>query len=270
MIIMVTKNSRVYGISLRIIMVSVVQQNPEVPVLFSTVFPGSGIPDWFAHRSEGHEINIQVSQNWYSSYFLGFAFSAVVAPEKEPLTSGWITYCDLRCGAFNSELKSNGIFSFSFVDDWTEQLEHITIASDHMWLAYVPSFLGFSPEKWSCIKFSFRTDKESCIVKRCGVCPVYIRSSTLDDAESTNAHAYDLEWFERQPNPSISNIKIRSLVFIAILSFLLLVRIFYWAPCQIPPLVDALFWIPPLVDALFWISTLLGGVVLLLFILYSL
>ncbi|KAJ9707300.1 hypothetical protein PVL29_002332 [Vitis rotundifolia] len=160
------------------------EQNPEVPFLFSTVFPGSGIPDWFKHSSEGHEINIQVSQNWYASNFLGFALSAVVAPDKEPLTSGWITYCDLGCGALNSKLKSSGIFSgalnsklksngifsgalnskwksndifsLSFVDDWTEDLEHITIGSDHMWLAYVPSFPA--PEKWSCIKFSFGTE----------------------------------------------------------------------------------------------------------------
>ena len=187
---MVTKNSRVYGISLRIIMVSVVQQNLEVPVLFSTVFPGSGILDWFEHRSEGHEINIQVSQNWYTSNFLGFALSAVVAPEKEPLTSGWKTYCDLGCGAPNSKLKSNGIFSFSIVDDSTELLEHITIGSDHWWLAYVPSFIGFAPEKWSCIKFSFRTDRESCIVKCCGVCPVYTKSNSDDESKSDGDNSY--------------------------------------------------------------------------------
>ncbi|KAJ9707271.1 hypothetical protein PVL29_002313 [Vitis rotundifolia] len=157
------------------------EQNPEVPVLFSTVFPGSGIPDWFENRSEGHEINIEVSQNWYASDFLGFALSAVVAPEKEPLTSGWKTYCDLGCGALNSKLKSNGIFSFSFVDGWTQYLEHITIGSDHWWLAYVPSFLGFAPKKWNCIKFSFRTDRKSCIVKCCGVCPVYTKSNCDGD-----------------------------------------------------------------------------------------
>ncbi|KAJ9691468.1 hypothetical protein PVL29_013598 [Vitis rotundifolia] len=398
----------------KIILVSVVQQNPAVAVLFSTVFPGSGILDWFEHRSEGHEINIQVSQNWYASDFLGFALSAVVAPEKESLTSGWITYCDLGCGALNSKLKSNGIFSFSFVDGWTQYLEHITIGSDHVWLAYVPSFLGFAPEKLS-LKFSFGTSEKSCIVKHCGVYPVYIRSSrdedcsyiddgnpsgrdlddlhewrledntigrsqkkrkdttirSFDDAEPrgigfscTNAHACDqqmlqmgpdpsifqfsnahyipggsvldtlCEWyamirrslheiledlqqsesqeigclltdlrcwhqerFERQPNPSISNIEIHSWVFITIFSFLLLVRIFYWAPFQIPPLLNAPFWISLLVAAPFGtstlvaapfgissvlsipfeistllggpfgISTLMGGVVLLLFIL---
>ncbi|KAJ9707301.1 hypothetical protein PVL29_002333 [Vitis rotundifolia] len=398
------------------------EQNPEIPVLFSTVFPGSGIPDWFEHRSEGHEINIQVSQNWYARNFLGFALSAVVAPEKESLTSGWITYCDLGCGALDSKLKSNGIFSFSFFDVFTKHLEHITIGSDHMWLAYEPSFLGFA-EKWSCIKFSFRTDRESCIVKCCGVCPVYAKSNSddesnsdgdysysdnesnsdgdysysddeyksdtcysysddgdysysdnesnsdgdysysddeyksdtyysygdegnpsgrdlddlhewrledntierspkeaqsrgsvqenvndsmlqdtiirsLDDAEPrgigyscTNAHAcamirrslhkvlddiqqsesqeigcfhtdsrrWDQERFERQPNPSISNIEIRFWVFIIIFSFLLLVRIFYWAPVQIPTLLDAPFWISPLVAAPFGTSTLVAA-----------
>ncbi|KAJ9676143.1 hypothetical protein PVL29_024913 [Vitis rotundifolia] len=160
------------------------EQKPEVPIAFSSVFPGSGIPDWFEHRSEGHEINIEVSQNWYASDFLGFALSAVVAPEKEPLTSGWITYCDLGCGALDSKLKSNGIFSFSFSDKFTIGLEHITIVSDHMWLVYVPSFIGCASEKWSYIKFSFRTDRESCIVKRCGVCPVYTKSNSDDESNS--------------------------------------------------------------------------------------
>ena len=417
--------------SLRIIMVFVVQPFPIAWVPFSTIFPGSGIPHWFMYRSEGHKINIKVSPNWYSSNFLGFALSAVVAPEKESLTSGWSTFCNLGYRALNLNLKS--ICIFSFVNELTRQLEQTTIGSDHIWLTYVPSFLPLGIEKGSRITFSFGTDTESCIVKRCGVCPVYIRRSSdedysysddgnpsetdlddlhewrledntigsspeevrsrgsvqenvndsvlqdtiirsLDDAEPrgigyscTNAHAcgqemlqmgpdpfifqfsnahyipggsvldtlcewiledamirrslhdiledmqqsesqeigcfltdsrrWDQERIERQPNPSISNIEIRSWVFITIFSFLLLVRIFYWAPFQIPPLLDAPFWISPFVAAPFGtstlvaapfgissvlpapfeistllgvpfgISTLLGGVVLLLFIL---
>ncbi|KAJ9676142.1 hypothetical protein PVL29_024912 [Vitis rotundifolia] len=404
------------------------ERYPVREVLFSTVFPGSGIPDWFKHRSKGHEINIEEFANRYTSNFLGFALSTVVAPEKEFL--GWLTYCDLEICALNSKWKSNR--SFRIFDAYSFEFHHIKIGSDHVWLAYVPSFLGFAPEKLS-LKFSFGTSEKSCIVKHCGVYPVYIRSSrdkdcsyiddgnlskrdlddlhewrlenntigssleevrsrgsvqenmndsvlqdtiirSLDDAEPrgtgyscTNAHACDqemlqmgpdpsifqlcnahyipggsvldtlCEWiledamirrrlheiledlqqsesqeigcfltdsrrwdqerFERQPNPSISNIEIRSWVFIAIFSFLLLVRIFYWAPVQIPPLLDAPFWISPLVaapfgtstlvaapfgissllpvpfeistllGAPFGISTLVGGVVLLLFIL---
>ena len=143
---MVTKNSRVYRISLRIITVSVVQQNSEVDDQFSTVFPGSGIPDWFKHRSKRwRKIDMKVSPNWYTSNFLGFALCAVVAPKKKSLTSSWSAYCDLEFRALNSKWKSNR--SFHIFDVFTRGLKDITIGSDHVWLAYVPSFLGFAPEK---------------------------------------------------------------------------------------------------------------------------
>ena len=153
------------------------RQRTKVQVPFSTIFPGSRIPDWFKYRSEGHEINIQVSQNWYTSNFLGFALSAVVAPKNEFLGSYWSIYCDLEYLALNLKLKSIRIYSF--VDNLSGQLEH-------MWLTYVPSFLLLGIEKGSSIKFLFGTDAQSCIVKRCGVCPVYIRSSSDEDYSYTD------------------------------------------------------------------------------------
>nr|CAN82897.1 hypothetical protein VITISV_026993 [Vitis vinifera] len=122
------------------------EQNSEVDVQFSTVFPGSGIPDWFKHRSKRwRKIDMKVSPNWYTSNFLGFALCAVVAPKKKSLTSSWSAYCDLEFRALNSKWKSNR--SFHIFDVFTRGLKDITIGSDHVWLAYVPSFLGFAPEK---------------------------------------------------------------------------------------------------------------------------
>ena len=61
----------------------------QVP--FSTVFPGSRIPDWFEHGRKGHVIHIKESPNWYSSNFLGFAVSAVITKVRH----GCPTYCNL-------------------------------------------------------------------------------------------------------------------------------------------------------------------------------
>ena len=180
------------------------QQNPNVQVPFSTVFPGSRIPDWFKHRSQGHEINIKVSPNWYTSNFLGFALSAVIAPEKEFLRSGWLTYCNFGCRALKSKWESNHVCSF--IDAHTCQLEHTIIESDHLWLAYIPSIFGFNCEKLSQIKFSFVTDRMSCTVKRCGVCPVYIKSSSdedysyIDEGNPSGSDLDDLHEWEIEDN----------------------------------------------------------------------
>ncbi|KAL6316201.1 hypothetical protein AAG906_017748 [Vitis piasezkii] len=162
-----------------IIMVFVVQQYPNVQVPFSTVFPGSTIPDWFMHYSKGHEVDIDVDPDWYDSSFLGFALSAVIAPKDGSITRGWSTYCNLDLHDLNSESESSWVCSFT--DARTCQLEDTTINSDHLWLAYVPSFLGFNDKKWSRIKFSFSTSGKSCIVKHWGVCPLYIEGSSDDN-----------------------------------------------------------------------------------------
>ncbi|KAJ9676128.1 hypothetical protein PVL29_024903 [Vitis rotundifolia] len=119
-----------------------------------------------------HDISIEVPQNWYSSTlgsnnnFLGLALSTV----------GWYPYCDLYT---QNDPKSESSPLCCFTDGRTYQLEHTPIESDHLWLAYVPSFFSFSCEKWSCIKFSFGTSRE-CVVKSCKVCPVYIKGTIND------------------------------------------------------------------------------------------
>ncbi|XP_021811460.1 TMV resistance protein N-like [Prunus avium] len=41
--------------------------------------PGNEIPNWFSHKSEGCSIKIELPRDWFSSDFLGFALSLVVA-----------------------------------------------------------------------------------------------------------------------------------------------------------------------------------------------
>ncbi|CBI39197.3 unnamed protein product, partial [Vitis vinifera] len=158
--------------------------HPNVGIPFSTVFPGSEIPDWFRHHSQGHEINIEVPPDWYiNSNFLGFALSAVMAPQHD--SRAWYMYCDLD----THDLNSNSHRICSFFGSWTYQLQHTPIESDHVWLAYVPSFLSFSCEKWSHIKFSF-SSSGGCVVKSCGFCPVYIKG-TSDEGDYSSGSALD-------------------------------------------------------------------------------
>ena len=123
---------------------------------FSTVFPATRIPNWFKHRRKGHAIRIKASPNWYSNNFLGFAVSAV-----------------MHIGDSSSTY---------FVDDHTRKLEFAR--GDHLWLAYIPSVFSFDYEKWSRINYTFHADNWFCIVKYCGICPMYIKSSSIDEYDN--------------------------------------------------------------------------------------
>ena len=154
----------------------------EIP--FTIIFPGSEIPNWFRLRSRGHKINIKVPSNWYvNSNFLGLAISAVIAPKHN--SHAWFMYCDLDAHDFNS--TSHRIYNFA--GGWTYQLEPTPLKSDHVWLAYIPSVFSFTSEKWSHIKFSFSSSHKH-VVKRCGICPVYIEG-TNDEGDYSNGSALD-------------------------------------------------------------------------------
>ena len=144
----------------------------QVP--FSTVFPATRIPNWFKHRRKGHTIRIKASPNWYSNNFLGFAVSAVMY-----IGNSSSTYCNLDSHDHNLESGSSRIYSF--IDDHMRELEFTR--GDHLWLAYIPSVFSF---KWSRINFTFHADNWFCMVKYCGICPMYIKSSSSDE--------YDNDW----------------------------------------------------------------------------
>ena len=160
----------------------------EIP--FTIIFPGSEIPDWFKHRRRWHEINIKVPSNWYvDSNFLGLAISAVIVPKHD--SHAWFMHCRL----YTHDLNSTSHHIYTFFGRWTYQLKPTPLESDHVWLAYIPSFFSFASEKWSHIKFSFSSSHEH-VVKSCGICPVYIEG-TSDEGDCSNGSAFD------EPNNSV-------------------------------------------------------------------
>ncbi|CAL8177563.1 unnamed protein product [Prunus armeniaca] len=48
--------------------------------------PGNEIPKWFSHKSEGCSIKIELPRDWFSTDFLGFALSLVVAAATGPFS----------------------------------------------------------------------------------------------------------------------------------------------------------------------------------------
>ena len=206
---------------------------------FSTVFPATRIPNWFKHRRKGHAIRIKASPNRYSNNFLGFAVSAV-----------------MHIGDSSSTY---------LIDDHTRKLEFAR--GDHLWLAYIPSVFSFDYEKWSRINYTFHADNWFCIVKYYGICPMYIKSSSIDeydndvhysscdDSDEGNlggSFIYDLlqhSAMDRSPEEAPStgsvqeedvNMGTVSWALIAIFGFLFPAHIFLWAPHRLPTI-----WISP-------------------------
>ena len=142
---------------------------------FSTVFPANGIPNWFKHCRKGHTIGIEVSPNWNSNDFLGFAVSAVMK-----IGDSSSTYCNLDWYDHNSESGPSSIYFF--IDDHTRELQFTE--DEHLWLAYIPSVFSLDSEEWSGVDFTFHTDNEISSVKCCGICPMYTNSSSSDEYDS--------------------------------------------------------------------------------------
>ena len=154
------------------------RESDAVKLLYNIILPGSKIPDWFRHRSQGREINVKVPSNWYdNSNFLGFAISAIIEPNRG--SEMWFMYCDLDTQDLNS--TSHRILSVTGV--WSYRLESTPIESDHVWLAYIPSFFSFTRDRWSHIKFSFSSMYDDCNVKSCGICPLY-KEDPSDEAKN--------------------------------------------------------------------------------------
>ncbi|KAL5843258.1 hypothetical protein ACOSQ4_009216 [Xanthoceras sorbifolium] len=87
---------------------------------FHICLPGSEISKWFTHWSEGPEVQIGQSPNWFSKEFMGFAVCAVIS---NPCNwYGSECYCKFYLGSETIGIKSDIRSSFE---------------SDHLWLGYL-------------------------------------------------------------------------------------------------------------------------------------
>ena len=137
---------------------------------YSTVFPGSEIPEWFSHQCTGDEVNIMEPFSHLCNEWIGIAIC--------------IVFCSLPCRPYHNfnpvlcQLRVNGIYK-SFIPS----RYRIIALSDHIWLLYVlPQF--FLKEEdikslWECdangfCEFGIKIYRRPIgLVKKCGLHLVY-------------------------------------------------------------------------------------------------
>ena len=148
-------------------------QDDSRRLVFRTLIPGSGIPEWFSHQKEGAVVCVETSPNWNNSNFLGFAVCAVLGLKDV------MHY--LSC-SIEENRRTGGYILGRMFDFIPLNFEDGLIKSNHIWLAYAPAS---SCENWyhvSCLKISFRVYGDQKIINRCGVRLVYTEDMSDDNA----------------------------------------------------------------------------------------
>ncbi|KAL5776122.1 hypothetical protein ACOSP7_009048 [Xanthoceras sorbifolium] len=89
---------------------------------FHICLPGSEIPECFRHWSEGDEIKIGLSPNWFNDEFIGFVVFAVISNPTN------VNEFEVRC-SFTMKARTY-VFGFAIAS-------FTVMESDHLWLGYV-------------------------------------------------------------------------------------------------------------------------------------
>ena len=169
------------------IMLSLVQDHGR-HLVFRTLIPGSGIPEWFNHQKEEDivfrdipsaresKLYIYTSPDWNTSNFLGFALCAVL-DLKDVIHHG-MYYLTCNIGfeeLLFSPLKMHDFIPLNFEDG--------LFKSDHLWLAYIPGppfkDLSLLPSR---ISIEFSTHGNHRIIKNCGVRLVHTEDMSDDNS----------------------------------------------------------------------------------------
>ncbi|XP_021834132.1 protein SUPPRESSOR OF npr1-1, CONSTITUTIVE 1-like [Prunus avium] len=137
--------------------------------------PGYDIPNWFSHQSEGSSIKIQLPPDWFSTDFLGFSLSLVVAYAPLYMKIRW-KYSFKASNGESHEIKKNlynpYLFGSSFQDShevfvWWYNVFEVAEAAQIPTAFYklvTEVYIDFSIDKYS----TYRP-----IPEKCGVCLLY-------------------------------------------------------------------------------------------------
>ncbi|KAJ6855337.1 hypothetical protein NC651_040104, partial [Populus alba x Populus x berolinensis] len=147
---------------------------PNLIKSFSVVIPGSEIPSWFSHQSEGSSVSVQTPpHSLENDEWLGYAVCASL--EYDGCASSkicanipyWVFGVPMHC-FFNGYRSRNmmSIFPSSIEMKWKRD----NILSDHLWYLFFPSrFKIFDGH----ISLRFATCRPQIKVIKCGVRLVY-------------------------------------------------------------------------------------------------
>ena len=143
---------------------------------FDVVIPGSEVPDWFGHKSEGASINLEVPSSLFKQ-FRGIALCAVFRPpqHRPPNHRRYYLYDEFALSCY---FAANGdAFYPQPVIEFSEEID--MVESDHRWFMYLlPNFFGEEflqiADGSSCqLEFTFASQDPRIEIKKCGVHLVY-------------------------------------------------------------------------------------------------
>ncbi|KAG6737775.1 hypothetical protein POTOM_059305 [Populus tomentosa] len=141
---------------------------------FSVVIPGSEIPSWFSHQSEGSSVSVQTPpQSLENDEWLGYAvcasleFDGCASSETYADFPCWVFLVPMLC-LFNGDRYGNmmSVFPIGFGMEWKLG----NISSDHLWYLFFPSRFKIFDRH---VSFRFETYWPQIKVIKCGVRPVY-------------------------------------------------------------------------------------------------
>ena len=141
---------------------------------FDVVIPGSGVPDWFGHKSEGDSINLEVPSYLFKQ-FRGIALCAVFRPPQHhpPNDRRYYLYDEFALSCY---FVVNGD-EFCPIIEFSEEID--TVESDHRWFMYLPpnffkvEFLQIADGSSCQLEFTFTSQDPRIEIKKCGAHLVY-------------------------------------------------------------------------------------------------
>ncbi|KAM5551847.1 TMV resistance protein N-like [Rosa sericea] len=148
---------------------------------FQIVIPGSNIPEWFSHRTDGRSLGVSLPAHWNNRRFLGFALCAVFVLHKhhrdklsidefKTFNATHHLVCCLKLDGRELEVYGRQP-AFRFSEEFCQ------VKSDHLWLFYISRDKYFGTEWWhnSCRRFEFlfKIRGPGLKVKECGVRLIY-------------------------------------------------------------------------------------------------
>lgn len=156
-----------------------VQELSHLSGRFDIIVPGTRIPEWFRHQSEGPSVKIHMPQNWSNHNWIGFVFCVAFelneqcvddAEDEYYLKPGTAPAHEITCQLHTNEGPISNGFGFYMS-------RNTRFKSTHLWVRFV-SNVSFRERmvRWNRVNYieaSFGTENECLMVKKCGFRVVY-------------------------------------------------------------------------------------------------
>ena len=144
----------------------------DLSIVYDAVVPGSSIPEWFTHQSEGDSITVELPPGCYNTNSIGLAACAVFHPKFSMGKIGRSAYFSVNeSGGFSLDNTTSMHFS----------------KADHIWFGYRPLFGDVFSSSIDHLKVSFAgSNRAGEVVKKCGARLVFEQDEPCGREEEMN------------------------------------------------------------------------------------